>query len=95
MVMTREFSAILRFQIRAGLRTDCDLSVGGSTNETSVVVQHYVRKIVRVTPCANAETPACSALISRFQVSANPVPAAIEIPMIPDDLLTSERRVPF
>jgi len=94
--MTREFSAVLGLQMRAGLRTDCDLSVGGSTNETSVVVQHYVREIVRVTPCANAEMlTACCALISRFQVSANRVPAAIEIRMIPDDLLTSERGVPL
>jgi len=82
--------------MRAGLRTDCDLSVGRCTNETSVVVQHCVRTIVRVTPCANAETLiACCALISRFQVSANHVSAAIEIRMIPDDLLTSERRVPL
>jgi hypothetical protein len=47
-------------------------------------------------PFANAETrAACCALILRLQVSANQVPAAIDIRMIPDDLLTPAARVPL
>jgi hypothetical protein len=60
------------------------------------MVQHYVCKTVRVTPWVNVETRAAGCtLILCFQVSANHVPAAIEIKMIPDNHLTSAARLPL
>ena len=95
--MTRELSAILELQMRATwspYRTAIYWSE--DLTKTSVMVQHYVCKTVRVTPWVNVETrAACCALILCFQVSANHGPAAIEIRMIPDNRLTSANRVPL
>ena len=55
-------------------------------NRISVKVRHQISKVRRIAAFENAETrAACCALILRFQVSANQVPAAIEIRMVPDD----------
>src|SRR5262250_615033 len=99
MVMAPELSAILGLHLRAtgsSYRTAIYRSED-LTNQTSVMVQHYVRKTARVTPWANAETIAAWLRPDfALQVSAKQFPTAIEIRMIPDDRLTSAApRVPL
>jgi hypothetical protein len=97
MVMARELSAIFGLQMRApwsSYRTAIYRSE--DLTKTSVMVQHYVCKTVRVTPWVNVETRAAGCtLILCLQVSANQFPTAIEIPMIPHDISTSAARLPL
>ena len=93
MVMARELSAILGLQMRAtwssyriAIHWPEDL-----TNQTSVIVQHYVCKTTK----RNARAPLAAPRFLRLQVSANQFPAAIDIRMIPEDRLTSAVRDPL
>src|SRR5208337_3193029 len=85
--------ALPNSRLRTGLKSS---GPDDLANRTSVKVLHQICKVRRIAALENAETrAACCALNLRFQVSANQVPAAIEIRMVPDDLLTSAACVPL
>jgi hypothetical protein len=87
MVMARKLSAILGLQMRATWSSSRTAIYRSEdlANQTSVMLQHYIsKKNCTCNPLGNG-----CALTLRFQVSANHVPAAIEIGMIPDGRRTS------